>query len=179
MARKLNPSIFTTLDPVKDDNELIFGSGSDGFIYQMEVGTSDDGDPIESRWVTPWFDMGRPEVMKAFRYLHIHVDQYANPITVSWVVDHGTATGSMTLTLPGSGTWGSPGVWGPAPGFIPGVWGPTSIGKQRLVASFPQDAKGQAIQLTITTTDTGDLWSISNVSIFFRVEDALAVAGNI
>ena len=45
--------------------EVYFGS-SDGFVYQMDVGTSFDGDPIEWRFETAFNHLGSPRQLKEF-----------------------------------------------------------------------------------------------------------------
>lgn len=176
MSRKLNPAIFLTLDPVRDDNELLFGSGADGYVYQMEVGQTDDGDTIETRWTTGWLDGGAPEYTKQFRYLHLHFEEIGTPIAINWSVDHGRATGTMQALVSGKGIWGPPGVWGPPP-LSPGVWGPHSIAQERIVLSFPQDATGQNLQVQLTVTDTAELWKLTTLSVLYRFKDSLMVQG--
>lgn len=177
MSRKLNPAIFLTLDAVKDDGEILFGSGADGYVYQMETGQTDDGDAIDARWPTGWLDMGTPEVIKQFRYVHLHLDYWGGPITLGWEVDHGVASGALTVGLGGKGVWGSPGLWGPT--NSPGVWGSADPGRRRLVYSLPQQATGHDIQLTFSSNDTSALWALTSYSVFWTPKRQLHPEGDL
>jgi hypothetical protein len=52
--------------------EIYFGS-SDGFVYQMDIGTSFDGDPIEWRAELAFNNFGGPRTLKSFRMVSTEV----------------------------------------------------------------------------------------------------------
>lgn len=166
MARKLNPAIFLTLDSVLDDGQIIFGSGADGYVWRMETGQSDGGDPIDARWPTGWLDMGAPEMVKNFVELHLHLDYWGGDIVVEWAVDHGVSSGTIQTPWAGKGVWGSPGVWGA--GLIPGVWGFSEVGRRRLTLPLPQAAYGHEIQLKFSTNDTAGLWALTGAELVWE-----------
>lgn len=180
MTRKLNPSIFLTLDPVLDNNEFLFGSASDGFIYQLESGTTDDGDPIEARWTTGWLDMGMPETTKMFSAIHVDMELLDGPVDVTWSVDEDRSSGAMEAKNdPKLG-----GFWDGTPPDGLEVWdstteiwsGPPDIRKRRMILSLGQKAEGQRIQFTFSS----DLdFQIAGYSIMYKVKEELAPEGGI
>jgi hypothetical protein len=175
---KLNPSIFYTLDPVLDDGELLFGSGKDGYVYQMETGSDDDGDLIDARWKTGWLDMGAPESLKMFKSIHIDVEQLDYSIEVDWSVDDDAATGTFSISpsLSQGGIWDSVNKeWDSANGVWGGYW---PITRSRLVFSLPQSAEGKRIQFTIRSATGGGVnWRFSSYSVWYRFKDTTAPAG--
>jgi hypothetical protein len=175
---KLNPSIFTTLDPVLDDGELLFGSGADGYVYQMEIGTHDDGDQIDARWKTGWIDMGAPESIKMFKAIHVDVERLEGVMEIDWSVDDGTATGTSEVSpaLGGGGVWDSVNkVWD----SVNGKWGGyRPINRSLLVFSLPQLAQGKRIQFTIRSPSGGGVdWQISSYSVWYRFKDTIGADG--
>jgi hypothetical protein len=181
MTRKLNPSVFLTLDPVLDEGQLLWGSAADGYVYVMGDNIStDDGDVIEATWTTGWLDMGMPEITKMFSAVHVDTEVLDGPIDVTWSVDQGRSSKTMQLKHdPRQG-----GFWNGTPPTGTDLWdsttkvwaGPPDIQKSRLVLSLPQEAEGQRIQLTFS----GDLdFQITGYSIMYKVKEELAPQGGI
>lgn len=179
MVRKLNPAVFLTLDPILDEGELLFGSGNDGFVYQMEVGESDDGDDIEGKWVTGWLDMGEPEITKMFMTFHADVEAIAGTLFVDWDVDNGVASDSFEIKSPR----GEGGVWQ----AIDATWnkttkvwgGPADIRKKRVIVELPQEAEGQRIKVTLRAEDKILAWQVTNFSVLYKSKEALTPMGDI
>lgn len=181
MARKLNPSVFLTLDPILDEGELLFGSGADGFVYQLEVGEHDDGDEINGEYPTGWLDMGIPEVEKMFVALHVDIEQFDDTLFVDWDVDHGKASGTEEFRAPRGegGLWsdtiGTSGAWGP-----PKVWGGASdIRRKRMIIQLPQEAEGQRIQIKLHAEDKNKAWQVTNFSVMYKIKEALTPIGDV
>lgn len=140
---ELNALVFSTLDPVKDDGEILFGSGNEGYVYQLEYGTGDDGtEDIAAHWTTGWLDMEAPSWLKTFRYFYIWVKNVIAPITMSWSVDDGRATGSQTIR--------------PSARFEP------------YMLSLPQDALGRKIQVTLSETSDGVGFEVVDYEVHWR-----------
>lgn len=55
----------------EDGNEVIFAGDSDGNVFQIGAGTSENGDPIYASLRTPWLHMGYPNQDKRFHRLFI------------------------------------------------------------------------------------------------------------
>jgi len=77
-----------------DDNEVTYFGSSDGlgFVYQMDVGTSFDGQPI-SAYITPaWDAIKSPRVLKRYRAASIEIQgsSFAN-IQIGYQLGYGTA----------------------------------------------------------------------------------------
>lgn len=170
--RKLTPAVFLTLDPVRDGGEFLFGSGLDGYVYQLENGESDDGDDIEGKWTTGWLDMGEPESEKYFMRFHADLEAISDRLYVDWSVDYGVATGTLELRPPR----GEGGVWHAVNATwdaVSRVWGgPPDIRKKSLLVDFPQEAQGQRIQITLRAEDKIKAWQVTNFSVLYRVSES-------
>lgn len=87
-----------------DGSESIYFGSTDGFVYQMEKGTSFDGDAIDAYMNLHWEHMGAPRLLKAFKrfVLDSESNGYAE-FDVSWQVDYGSKNkaqpGDSTLTM--------------------------------------------------------------------------------
>lgn len=53
--------------------ELLFVGGTDGFVYQMERGTSFDGEPIDAELLLNWNTMNSPRVRKTLHRASIEI----------------------------------------------------------------------------------------------------------
>lgn len=58
-------TVFSTVD--SDGLERIFASGSDGFVYELERGTSFDGDNIQAHFLTAFNSSKSPRTRKRYR----------------------------------------------------------------------------------------------------------------
>jgi hypothetical protein len=56
-----------------DGSETIYFGSDDGFVYQLDKGTSHDGAPIERRLGLHFFDNGSPRILKTFKDVAIEV----------------------------------------------------------------------------------------------------------
>lgn len=168
---KLSALVFHTLDSVKDDGELLFGFGEAGRVYQLEYGTGDDSEESTWRWKSPWMDMGAPEVVKQFRFVHLSLESIGNSLLLEWSVDDGRATGDMDVRYPAKYTWGGKSRWNDENGDIQGgmVWvSATSIRRFRLMLALPQQAYGERLQLTLSETSAGAGPMLADMEVLFR-----------
>lgn len=71
----LFPDIFTCVDTTKltSDTEATYAGGADGYVYQLDVGTSFDGAAISAFIVTAWDPVKSPRILKRFRAASIEV----------------------------------------------------------------------------------------------------------
>lgn len=95
-----------------DGTERIFAGATDGFVYELNVGKSFDGQPIPAWLQLPFGHEGGPEVLK--RYFKAILELEANPdteISVSAIFDYTIGiqplTENVTFTTAGAG-----GEWG-------------------------------------------------------------------
>lgn len=101
-------------------NEKTYFGGADGMVYQLDVGTSFDGDPIDASFATA-FNFSRGfDTRKRFRKARIEVqgESYAE-VAVKWELDYGGTdidqSESFTTPIPVfSGTWDDGSTWGDA-----------------------------------------------------------------
>jgi hypothetical protein len=96
---------------------MLFGNDS-GFVFQMESGTSFDGDNILTRFITSYYHYGSPRHWKNFLRLHFEIDCGSQmPFTTGTLYDYGSP---LLANVPnqdqnvsgGSSTWGSGIAWG-------------------------------------------------------------------
>jgi hypothetical protein len=77
----LYPGVITCVDTTNlvGDDEATYAGGEDGFVYQLDVGTSFDGADIPAYFVTAWDAVKSPRILKRFRAASIEVqgDSYA------------------------------------------------------------------------------------------------------
>jgi hypothetical protein len=71
----LYPGIITCVDNTNlvTDDEATYAGGEDGFVYQLDVGTSFDGASIPAYFVTAWDAIKSPRILKRFRAASIEV----------------------------------------------------------------------------------------------------------
>ena len=170
----LNASIFTVLDSVLDDGELIFGHGRNGKLYRLGVGNHDNGDAIELRFTQGWESMGFPWMTKRFRAIHVDVEELTHPITLNWSVDYGAETGVITINSSKNTrrTWGPPGLWGV------GKWlGTLGAQRQTGVYPLPDRAVGQAIRVQVVEAGTGNRPQLTNLEIGWESKDSIREQG--
>ena len=77
-------------DNLIDGSELVFVGGEDGFVYEMERGTSFDGAPIKAFMRLAFNHLGRPQTMKRWHKVVVEAD--ASPqsqITFSYSTSYG------------------------------------------------------------------------------------------
>ena len=149
----LNASIFNNFDGAQDGQanigELYFGDSETGEIYQYDVGTSDDGDPIELIYSTKYFDLGQQEIVKTFR--RVLVDSISDgEIKIHYDIDKGIKSG--TLNVVGFNNkpeynWGQV-TWGELIWHVPKI---TTFG-----TSLPGGTYGSNIRFTIYDNSTND-----------------------
>ena len=97
------------LDP--NTGERFFFGSDDGFVYELDVGTSFDGEPIEAYLQLPWDNEGSFAVLK--RWHRVTIEMKATPeTTIGMLADFDYGNGNQG-TLPkqeftvsgGSGMW--------------------------------------------------------------------------
>jgi hypothetical protein len=59
-----------------DDEEFVLFSNSDGYIYRMEIGTSRDGETIESVYESPFMPVTDPQKRKTFYKLDLYIKPF-------------------------------------------------------------------------------------------------------
>lgn len=59
-------------------NEIMFFGDADGFVYQIDAGTSFDGDPIQAYLRLPYNHLGSPSHNKVFKKVALEVDVVAS-----------------------------------------------------------------------------------------------------
>ncbi len=109
LSAQLNVTAWLALDAVKDDSNLIWGTGEDtgssqlAYVNELLTGTSDNGQNILSRYPTEILDMGDPGVVKMFLYVDVRISTLgsATGLTFNWDLDDGLKTGSIVFTADG------------------------------------------------------------------------------
>jgi len=116
-------------DTFSDGSAKIFFGATDGYVYELNSGTSFDGNEIETKLQTSYFNYGTPRNWKWFERISFEIDCSAETeFTIGKSFDYSSSDlvkpGSHTVTVQGgSVTWGSGIVWG---SFI---WGGGKLGK--------------------------------------------------
>jgi hypothetical protein len=150
-------------------NGALYGGSSlaDGFVYQLDSGTSDNGSAITSYYLTSPIAGEKDHVnnTKAFRIVYLLVQNTGNwMMNVTYFVDFRSETGNtiqIPLT-PGGGVWASM-VWGVDP------WGGQNL--RTRVRILLAGALGQYIQLKFSGDGiAGHSWKVYDAEIFYNVK---------
>jgi len=120
-APMLFPDIFTCVDTTKliTDTEATYVGCENGYVYQLDVGTSFDGAPIAAYFFTAWDAIKSPRILKRFRAASVEVqgDSFAE-------FDYGYQIGYASDQL----------------AQLPSVWLPVNLGAVPHWDSFVWDA---------------------------------------
>ena len=99
-----------------DGEELLFAGASDGFVYQLDVGTSHDGVEIGAYILLPFNSVGSPTQRKRFHKASLEVDCGANT-ALALTAEYGYGSASQPASLEqafsvtgGGALWGQ-GLW--------------------------------------------------------------------
>lgn len=72
-------------------DDAIFFGGADGYVYQMEKGSSFDGQPIDAYMTFNWFHGGSPRQIKSWLLASLELSgEYWSELGVSWTVGYGS-----------------------------------------------------------------------------------------
>ena len=131
-------------------NEVSYFGGTDGYVYQMEKGSSFDGAAIDANITLNWNAMGSPRVKKRYRHASVAMrgDHYAN-IQFGYQLGYGTSEISQSTQVDyASG-------FSPAPSWDTFTWDSFTWDGRTL---FPTevDLRGSAENIEVTISSTTD-----------------------
>jgi hypothetical protein len=69
-----NPATCADSVEVEDGTEAMYFGSTNGFVYQMDVGTSNDGEPIRWELMFAYNNMKSPQINKRMRKLALEID---------------------------------------------------------------------------------------------------------
>lgn len=100
----------------QDDNERVFFGSDDGYVYQMDKGTSFDGADIEAFMQLPYANMGSPNVLKRVHRCSLEmVADTSATIGVTLEYDYSNNeqadSSNSTVSMSGAGTLWNVGNW--------------------------------------------------------------------
>jgi hypothetical protein len=121
--------VVATQGVMSNGTDMLIIGDDDGYIYQMESGTSFDGTEIAAYFTTSYYHYGSPRNWKQFQRLVFEVDCKSDTtFNVGPVFDYGDsslkkASPEDATLAAGSNLWGSGILWGSF------SWGSGAIGK--------------------------------------------------
>jgi hypothetical protein len=78
-------------------NTIYFADSTEGQIHNFLTGTDDDGDSIDMRYTTKYFDFQSPEMIKEFRHLQIsNISQ--GDFYLDYDIDKGSKSGTAQIS---------------------------------------------------------------------------------
>ena len=82
---------------------MLMGHSTEGQVSELDRGKNNAGLPIDAVWESKHFDMGYPDIVKRFRDITFMVtpDIQDVPLEVQFIVDGGTPSDPITVTVPG------------------------------------------------------------------------------
>lgn len=146
-----------------DGDERVFVGSTDGMVYELNVGTSFDGDVIEAMVQLPYGHQGSPRVLK--RYHKIIIEMEAGPDTrIAVVPQFDYSNGFQSLTLSqwfdmrgGGGAWGAS-TWGDF------YWDSPEVAR----AECPMDGSGESMSPVIfSSSDSMEDYTLTGVWVMY------------
>lgn len=108
---------------------LMFFGDSDGYVYQMEKGTSMDGETIDSYMITGFYHYGSPGNWKHFERLQFEVSCAQNTdVTIGTIYEYDDPVLPSTNTQDDTVTGGQP-IWGGGITWGTFTWGSGFMGR--------------------------------------------------
>lgn len=94
-------------------DEVMYAGTDDGYVMQLDIGTSFDGDAIESIIRLPFSYYKQPDRKKRFRRLQLEMQtQFALALTVAVEYDYGAVSGAThSASAPNSGGYWDDAIW--------------------------------------------------------------------
>jgi hypothetical protein len=149
----------------------LLGTGAHQHVIAIDEGQTRPDGQTGTSWSasTGFMDFGQPHVPKVFHYLITDV-KGVQAITVTWDVDDGAATGSVSVLPGGAHSWDEAGLsWiGPDDEITTHVW---SAGLSGAVSKIlTESAKGRRLKLTFSGTATIPGQKVISVTIGWTPE---------
>ncbi|MDX8400935.1 MAG: hypothetical protein R8K20_11920 [Gallionellaceae bacterium] len=115
ITRSLFPQPVSCICSQEDNagREILLYGSSNGFVYQMDSGTSFDGAPIAAFVRLPFYHYGSPSQRKRFRKIMMEVEA-VNPIAIQFQpeLSYGSSTDiSASISVAGSGGFWDVAAW--------------------------------------------------------------------
>ena len=150
----VNASLFNNFDGSQDGQvnigEIYFGDSETGQVHQFDVGTTDNGEPIDMRYSTKHFELGGEDTIKTFRKLMASAISQGE-VKLDYSIDKGRKSG--TFEIQGYDT-NENYKWGQT------TWGDLTWNKPKVVnfgASFKGGSHGGTISFTVRDNSTKDV----------------------
>ncbi|MFW6288028.1 MAG: hypothetical protein ACOC2J_04685 [bacterium] len=138
-------AMFNNYDGSQDGSvnmgELYFGSSKSGQIYEMGEGKSDDGDDIDLRYKTKYFNFQSPETVKTFRNIWVDILLMSGEMDVVCNIDRRQ---SRSFTFSGD-VYGDENLWGADWGDL--IW--YEHKQSNLGSPFRGNSFGRTVQFNI------------------------------
>ena len=150
----------TILNPTTYAEELLFGT-NDGFIWQADTGSDDNGAAYLAEATTRWEDFGQPGLRKRFRDLYLEFRQTGTfVINVDFQFDYENAQ-TFTSASTASNLWN----WDDGTTWDSSTWGGLNVIQTRLLGV----GDGHVLGFRYYTTGTGQLWSLYKSVVAVKV----------
>lgn len=146
-----------------DGNEIIFMGDEDGFVYQLEKGTSFDGSAVDASLRLAFNNIGTPQQNKRFLKAALEVDAAPNTeigMTAEFAYGdpYQPAGQQVDLTVSGSGGFWDEAYWDQF------YWSSPVFG----VAETPIDGLGRNISIAVASSETyREPHTLTGMTLFF------------
>lgn len=154
--------------------EAIFVGSTDGYVYQLDKGSSFNGAAISAYATFAWNHSGSPRTLKRYRRLSVEItgDSYVG-LSASYSLAYGSAnevqpsSANYDANLSESPTWDEAGVTWDTPGM---TWDGTSL----LPTEMEMAGTGENVQITLTSgTDYIYPYTINSYILHYTLRRAL------
>jgi len=104
----LSPNVFTSWNGPTDKGELFCGDSTNGFVWQLDTGTTDGSQIIETYFYSKYFSVENPEKSKMLRKLYFSTNLIGADIGVIIAVDWSKIEFGRTVNIASDGdSWDS------------------------------------------------------------------------
>ena len=110
------PVLCTSNGEDSDGSEILFFGSSDGYLYQMDAGTSFDGSPVDATLVLSYSNQGMPAYDKNYKKVTIEADG-STGTTINYSANYDYASGrsptgiSQSKVIEAGGSYWDVAVW--------------------------------------------------------------------
>lgn len=143
---------YTADSDYHNQNELIVFANNDGYVYQMESGSSFDGSNIKAAFYTPYWPINDPRIRKTFYKLYTYFNPTASVnVNINLKLDFDNKDVIQPETVSAENTATTTGIFG----FGSTVFGTSTFGN-KLIKVFENQVVGSGFSVSLQFESDSD-----------------------
>ena len=154
------------------NSEVILFANTDGYVYEMETGSSFDGTPIEAIYESPYMPISDPQVRKTLYKMTLYAEPTGNmELDVNIKYDFDIKTGNRVIQPP-TDIISSTGLFTSTYGSTAAVFGSSTYGGQLdNVYNLNLVGSGKTVAIRIEDNSTNPTFTLDTALLEFRQND--------